>query len=129
MVAKGEDYEQNLYSKVRNAEYNRQKQEQSVRRLQQQLNELRKKNAATMTKDIAEKHRQEVELEQLLVKEKAELDKVCNLVILSLVRGACVHVCRIYIPQHIKFVLLQDNWCILIHNRCKFPQSLFGDSS
>lgn len=88
MVTKGEDYEQNLYSRVRNAEYNRQKQEQSVRRLQQQLNELRKKNAATMTKDIAEKHRQEVELEQLLVKEKAELDKVCNLVILSVVRGA-----------------------------------------
>lgn len=75
MVAKGEDYEQNLYSKVRNAEYNRQKQEQSVRRLQQQLSELRKKNAATVTKEIAERHQQEVELEQLLVKEKAELDK------------------------------------------------------
>ncbi|XP_060559661.1 trichohyalin-like isoform X3 [Ruditapes philippinarum] len=75
MVAKGEDYEQNLYSKVRNAEYTRQKQEQSVRRIQQQLNEVKRKNAAIVTKELAERNKQEVELEQLLYKEKAELDK------------------------------------------------------
>ena len=76
MVAKGEDHEQNLYSKVRNAEYTRQKQEQSVRRIQQQLHEVRRKNAAIVTKELAERNRQETELEQLLYKEKAELDKV-----------------------------------------------------
>lgn len=78
MVNKGEDQEQNLYNKVRNAEYSRQKQEQTVRRLQQQLGEVRRKNAATMTKEIAERNRQEMELEQLLLREKAELDKVGN---------------------------------------------------
>ncbi|KAL4239220.1 hypothetical protein ACF0H5_000037 [Mactra antiquata] len=75
MVNKGEDQEQNLYNKVRNAEYSRQKQEQTVRRLQQQLSEIRRKNATSLTKEMVDRNRQEMELEQLLLREKAELDK------------------------------------------------------
>ena len=76
MVSKGEEQEQNLYGKVRNAEYSRQKQEQSVRRLQQQLNQVKKKNASTVKQEMSNRNKQEMELEQLLVREKAELDKV-----------------------------------------------------
>lgn len=84
MVSKGEEQEQNLYGKVRNAEYSRQKQEQSVRRLQQQLNEVKRKNAAKVKAEISLRNKQEMELEQLLLKEKAELDKVCSNVILNI---------------------------------------------
>ena len=78
MVSKGEELEQNLYNKVRNAEYARQKQEQSVRHLQQQLQEVKRKNAIKVKQEIAERNRKEIELEQQLMKEKAELDKVCH---------------------------------------------------
>lgn len=76
MVSKGEDQEQNLYAKVRNAEYSRQQQEQNVRRIQQQLQELKRKNAALVKKELAAVNKQEQELEQQLTREKAELDRV-----------------------------------------------------
>ncbi|KAK3592660.1 hypothetical protein CHS0354_015960 [Potamilus streckersoni] len=76
MVSKGEDLEQMLYGKVRNCEYNRQKQEQNVRRIQQALSDLRKKNASKVKEEIAECFQLEKDLEQKLLKEKAELDKV-----------------------------------------------------
>ena len=76
MVSKGEDTEQNLYAKVRNAEYARQKQEQNVRRLHQQLQEIKRRNAAVVKKELAAVNKQEQELEQQLYREKAELDKV-----------------------------------------------------
>jgi len=79
MVNKGEEQEQNLYSKVRNAEYTRQKQEQNVRRLQQQLAEARRRNAQTLKQEMTARTKQEIELEQALIKERAELDKVRNL--------------------------------------------------
>lgn len=76
MVNKGEDQEQTLYAKVRNAEYSRQKQEQNVRRIQQQLQEVKRRNAAQVKKELAAVTKQEQELEQQLYREKAELDKV-----------------------------------------------------
>ena len=76
MVMKGEDQEQTLYAKVRNAEYSRQQQEQNVRRVQLQLQELKRKNAAAVTQELASVNAKEMELEQQLIREKAELDKV-----------------------------------------------------
>ena len=79
MVNKGEEVEQSLYNKVRNAEYARQKQEQSVRHLQQQLQDAKRKNAIRVKQEISDRNKQEMELQQQLVKEKAELDKVGEL--------------------------------------------------
>ena len=76
MVTKGEDQEQTLYAKVRNAEYTRQQQEQNVRRIQLQLQELKRKNAALVKQELASVNREEQDLEQQLIREKAELDKV-----------------------------------------------------
>lgn len=112
MVAKGEEQEQNLYSKVRNAEYSRQKQEQSVRHLQQQLQEVRRKNAAKVKEEIATRNRQEMELQQALIREKAELDKVMYMYTLEL------HMARILVVlSTVKFLTLAFEshcWCLLV---------------
>ena len=76
MVTKGEDQEKNLYNKVRNSEYARQKQEQNVRRLQQQLADVKRKNSIKIRQELSERQRLEKEIEQSLIREKAELDKV-----------------------------------------------------
>lgn len=76
MVTKGDEMEHSLYNKMRNAEYARQKQEQTVRRMQQQLAELKRKNAVRVKNELAQTHKEEKELEQSLIREKAELDKV-----------------------------------------------------
>ncbi|XP_048761242.1 trichohyalin-like isoform X2 [Ostrea edulis] len=76
MVTKGDEMEHSLYNKMRNAEYARQKQEQTVRRMQQQLADLKRKNAIRVKTELAETHREEKDLEQSLIREKAELDKV-----------------------------------------------------
>ena len=75
MVTKGEDHEKNLYNKVRNSEYARQKQEQNVRRLQQQLADVKRKNSIKIRQELSERQRLEKEIEQSLIREKAELDK------------------------------------------------------
>lgn len=76
MVTKGEEVEQELYANVRSSEYARQKQDQEVRRTQQTLAELRRINAIKMKEDMVERKRQEEQLQQKLIREKAELDKV-----------------------------------------------------
>lgn len=76
MVNKGEDQEKNLYNQVRNSEYARQKQEQSVRRIQQQLAEIKRKNSIKIREELSERQRVEREIEQAFIREKAELDKV-----------------------------------------------------
>ena len=80
MVNKGEEQEQVLYNSVRNAEYSRQKQDQKVRRLQQNLAEMKRKNAAKMKIDAMERKKAEDEIQQVLIREKAELDKVSQIV-------------------------------------------------
>ncbi|XP_052069048.1 trichohyalin-like [Mytilus californianus] len=75
MVTKGEDQEKNLYNQVRNSEYARQKQEQNVRRLQQQLAEIKRKNSIKIREELSERQRLEREIEQTYIREKAELDK------------------------------------------------------
>ncbi|RUS79894.1 hypothetical protein EGW08_012332 [Elysia chlorotica] len=76
MVTKGEEVEQELYANVRSSEYARQKQDQEVRRTQQTLAEMRRINAIKMKEDMVERKRQEEMLQQKLIREKAELDKV-----------------------------------------------------
>ena len=76
MVGKGEDQEYNLHNRVKNAEYARQKQEQRVRKLNQQLMELKRKNAVKIKNEMTEVERSEKELEQQLIREQAELTKV-----------------------------------------------------
>ena len=99
MVNKGDDLEQSLYNKVRNAEYARQQQEQSVRRTQQALAETKRLNNLKLTQEIAERHRQEKELEQSLLKEKAELDKVSQ--VLALFTCIWLQICIIQIYSKI----------------------------
>ena len=76
MVGKGEDQEYNLHNRVKNAEYARQKQEQRVRKLNNQLMELKRKNAVKIKNEMTEVERSEKELEQQLIREQAELTKV-----------------------------------------------------
>lgn len=76
MVSKGEEKEHNLYNQVRNAEYARQKQEQNVRRIQNSLNDLKKKNAQKIKQEMSDLEKRERELEQRLVREQAVLGKV-----------------------------------------------------
>jgi hypothetical protein len=85
MVTKGDETEHSLYNKMRNAEYARQKQEQTVRRMQQQLADLKRKNAIRVKTELAETHREEKELEQSLIREKAELDKVRGALLMNFI--------------------------------------------
>jgi len=104
MVSKGEEQEQQLYSRVRAAEYDRQKQEQAVRRLQTQLAELKRRNAVVVKQTLVERNQEEEELEQALIREKAELDKVGVIVFNQVNRGGnlCLLFCTIfyYVPLH-----------------------------
>ncbi|XP_064621413.1 trichohyalin-like isoform X1 [Lineus longissimus] len=75
-VRKSEEIEQDLYGKVRNAEYARQKQEQSVRRMQNKLGEIKRKNAVKLKEETVNCQNAEREMEQQLIREQAELDKV-----------------------------------------------------
>ena len=53
-----------------------------MRRLQQQLQEMKRRNAAIVKKELATVNKQEQELEQLLYREKDELDKVRAMILL-----------------------------------------------
>ena len=78
MVTKGEEREQALFNKVRSSEYNRQQQEQVVRRLQRSLMDAKKKNAHQLKQEMSERNKQEMELEQQLIREQAVLQKVIH---------------------------------------------------
>ncbi|ESO98036.1 hypothetical protein LOTGIDRAFT_239135 [Lottia gigantea] len=76
MVNKDDDIEQDLYSKVRATEYDRQQQEQQVRRLELNLAEMKRKNAAKLKQEINERNTAELQLEQKILRDKAELEKL-----------------------------------------------------
>ncbi|XP_076458862.1 uncharacterized protein LOC143292457 isoform X1 [Babylonia areolata] len=76
MVTKNEEREQSLYGSVRESEYARQKKDQEVRRLQQQLLAVRARNQERLKQEQIKVSQNEKELEQLLLKEKAELGKL-----------------------------------------------------
>jgi hypothetical protein len=61
---------------VRNAEYSRQKQDQTVRHLQGKLADVKRQNAVKLKEEAVNCQNKEREMEQKLVREQAELDKV-----------------------------------------------------
>ncbi|CAD5112862.1 DgyrCDS2074 [Dimorphilus gyrociliatus] len=75
-VNKGEEIEQELYQRVRDAEYKRQKQDQEVKKLQTTMADIKKKNALRLQRAMAENEREERELEQKLIREQALLNKL-----------------------------------------------------
>lgn len=78
-VTKGEDMEYNLYNRVKNAEYKRQKEEQALRRLHNELEEIKRQNSASIKSQLAEAAQKEDELKQKLTKVHAQLAKVRQL--------------------------------------------------
>jgi len=79
-VLKGEQQENNLYHKLREAEQTSHQLEQSVRNYEQHFMETRRSNAARIKEEMTEMAKQEAEIEQTLLKERASLHKVddCN---------------------------------------------------
>lgn len=74
----GENLEHQLHTQVKRAEYERQKNEQEFRKRQNELNAIKKANAQRLTQEIAEANRKEKELEEKMIRIKAELDKVSS---------------------------------------------------
>lgn len=76
MVAKGEEEEHKLFSKVKESEYARQKQEQAVKRLQQKYSQTKTRHSQEMKKRLTDMVKVEKDLEQKMLREQAQLDKV-----------------------------------------------------
>ena len=81
IVHRAEEREHSLFSRVRNAEYARQKQEQSVRKAQQELYEIKRQNAQKIKEEMSQLTKQEQELEQKLLREQAQLAKVSFVIV------------------------------------------------
>ena len=78
MVRKGEEVEYNLYNKVKNAEYARQKKEQEVKKMQVKLSDTKRENSQKIKQEMTDLQRQEREIEQKLQREQAQLAKVSS---------------------------------------------------
>ncbi len=76
MVSKGEEVEFSLYNRVKNAEYARQKQDQTVRHITTDLADLRRSNAQSLKAQMLDQTKAEVDLDQKLQREQAVLAKV-----------------------------------------------------
>ncbi|XP_002735399.1 uncharacterized protein LOC100377077 [Saccoglossus kowalevskii] len=74
-VNKHEEVEQELYNKVRQAEYSRKQKEQTCKRLHNKLQEMKRNNSITMKEHAVECLRKEKELDQKLQREQADLYK------------------------------------------------------
>ena len=77
-MKKDEDFEHDLFTKVRNAEYSRQKKEQDVKRLAAALAEAKRVNAVKLKQEMLDKQKEEKDLEQELAKHQADLSRVSN---------------------------------------------------
>ncbi|CAF0740928.1 unnamed protein product [Brachionus calyciflorus] len=75
LVQKDDEIEQDLYKSVKEAEFQRRKKDMELKKLQEQLVETKKQNAAQIKELIARAYSQEQEIEQKLLKEKSKLDK------------------------------------------------------
>ncbi|XP_048590371.1 trichohyalin isoform X2 [Nematostella vectensis] len=78
IVSKLEESEHALYNRVRAAEMQRRKQEQIVTRLSTDFDMLRRDNARKIKETAVQCHKKEVEIEQKLLREKAELNKLLS---------------------------------------------------
>ena len=76
IVIKGEDRELELYNHVRGMEYERMKQEQAVKKLQNQYSAVKRENAVKLKEQAAESLSKEEALKQKLLRETAALEKV-----------------------------------------------------
>lgn len=76
LVSKDDELEQDLYKSVKEAEFNRRKQDNELKKLQDQLVEIKKQNAIQIKEAIAKAFAEEQEYQQKIIREKAKLDKV-----------------------------------------------------
>jgi hypothetical protein len=67
-----------LYKKLKDAEQASQQLEQTVRTSELRLTETRRSNAARIKEEMMEMAKQESELEQVLLRERAALNKVSD---------------------------------------------------
>ena len=79
-VSHSADAEYNLYNRIKNAEYQRQQQEQAVRKLRTKLNEVKRNNSVQLRLQMTEQERNERDLEQQLLREQAKLAQVTCLI-------------------------------------------------
>lgn len=76
VVQKDDEVEQDLYKSVKEAEFLRRKQDNDLKKMQEQLIEMKKQNAAQIKELIAKASAEEQEYQQKILKEKSKLDKV-----------------------------------------------------
>jgi hypothetical protein len=76
LVQKDDELEQDLYKSVKEAEFQRRKKDTELKKLNEQLIELRKKNATQIKELIAKAYADEQEFEQKIRREKAIVEKV-----------------------------------------------------
>ena len=75
-MQKDDEVEQDLYKSVKEAEFNRRKKDNELKKLQDQFVEMKKQNAIQIKQIIAKAFAEEQEFQQKIFKEKARLDKV-----------------------------------------------------
>ena len=75
--------EHDLRKTVKEAEFERRKKEQEIQQLQEELIRKKREDAIRIREEIARAEQEEKELEQNLIREKAQLDKVNNVINLA----------------------------------------------
>ncbi len=76
IVQKDEECEKDLYKTVKEAEFLRRKKDNELKKMQDQLIELKRKNSIQIKQAIAKAFQEEEEFQQKILKEKARLDRV-----------------------------------------------------
>lgn len=80
LVQKDDELEQGFYKTVKEAEFARRKKDMALKKLQEELLDVRKQNSIQIKEVIAKAFAQEQEYEQKILKEKARLEKVFNII-------------------------------------------------
>lgn len=83
-MQKDDEVEQDLYKSVKEAEFNRRKKDNELKKLQDQFVEMKKQNAIQIKQIIAKAFAEEQEFQQKIFKEKARLDKVTLIIYIDL---------------------------------------------
>ena len=76
IVQKDDDQEKDLYKTVKEAEFLRRKKDNEVKKMHDQLIELKRQNSIQIKQAIAKAFQEEEDFHQKLLREKAKLDKV-----------------------------------------------------
>ncbi|CAF1161642.1 unnamed protein product [Adineta steineri] len=75
-ASKNEEAEHDLQESLKQVEYERRKKEIEVKQIREELNRKKKLDAINVRKEISRAEHEEKELEEQIIKEKAELDKL-----------------------------------------------------